>query len=184
MSRRELGVLNELAILRDRIARERNIPLKFVLPDDVMTGLVQVRPKTQEELGQLRRLDAGMRRQLGTAIIETIKRGEVIPEDALPPKAPRPLSAQREAFVAMLAVLINAIAAENNVPSATLLSRATLERVARELPQSIEELRAVLDVAPWRERLVLEPLWDTMNGRRALRIAGYEEGVPRPSFGE
>ncbi|HXP92635.1 MAG TPA: ribonuclease D [Candidatus Binatia bacterium] len=184
MSRRELGILNELAILRDRVARERNIPLKFVLPDDVMAGLVHVRPKTQDELGQLRRIDAGMRRQLGAQIIETIKRGEAIPEDALPPKAPRPLSAQREAFVALLAVLVNAIAAQNDVPPATLLSRATLERVARDLPQSIEELRAVLDLVPWRERLVLEPLWETMNGHRALRVAGYEEGVPRPAFGE
>lgn len=184
MSRRELGVLNELAILRDRVARERNTPLKFVLPDDVMAGLVHVRPKTSEDLSQLRRLDAGMRRQLGAQIIETIKRGEAIPEEALPPKAPRPLSAQREAFVALLAVLVNAIAAADDVPSATLLSRASLERVARELPQSIEELRAVLDLAPWRERLLLEPLWETMNGQRALRVAGYAEGVPRPAFGE
>lgn len=184
MSRRELGILNELAILRDRVARERNIPLKFVLPDDVMAGLVHVRPKTADDLGQLRRLDAGMRRQLGTQIIETIKRGEAIPEDALPPKAPRPLSAQREAFVGVLAVLVNAIAAQNDVPSASLLSRAVLERVARDLPQSIEELRAVLDLAPWRERLILEPLWETMNGQRALRVAGYSEGVPRPVFGE
>ncbi len=184
MSRRELGILNELAILRDRVARERNIPLKFVLPDDVMAGLVHVRPKTTDELGQLRRLDAGMRRQLGAQIVETIKRGEAIPEDGLPPKAPRPLSSQREAFIGVLAVLVNAIAAENDVPSATLLSRSVLERVARELPQSIEELRAVLDLSPWRERLILEPLWATMNGRRALRVAGYEEGVPRPVFGE
>jgi ribonuclease D len=184
MSRRELGILNELAVFRDRVARERNLPLKFVLPDDVMIGLVHVRPKTQEELGQLRRLDAGMRRQFGEQIIEAIKRAEAIPEDALPPKAPRPLSAQREAFVAVLAVLVNTIAAENDIPSATLLSRAALERVARELPQSIEELRAVLDLAPWRERLLLEPLWATMNGRRALRVVGYEEGVPRPTFDE
>jgi len=184
MSRRELGILNELAILRDRVARERNIPLKFVLPDDVMAGLVHVRPKTPDDLGQLRRLDAGMRRQLGAQIVETIKRGEAIPEEALPPKAARPLSAQREAFVALLAVLVNAIAAANDVPSATLLSRASLERVARELPQSIEELRAALDLAPWRERLILEPLWETMNGQRALRVSGYAEGVPRPAFGE
>jgi len=31
MNRRELGILNELANLRDRYARERNIPLKYVL---------------------------------------------------------------------------------------------------------------------------------------------------------
>jgi ribonuclease D len=39
MNRRELGTLNELALLRETIARERNIPLKYVLPDDVLVGL-------------------------------------------------------------------------------------------------------------------------------------------------
>jgi ribonuclease D len=46
MNRRELGVLNELALLRETIARERNIPLKYVLPDDVLVGLVGLRPMT------------------------------------------------------------------------------------------------------------------------------------------
>jgi len=55
MSRRELGVLNELALLREAIARERNIPLKYVLPDDVLVGLVGLRPTSVDELGQLRR---------------------------------------------------------------------------------------------------------------------------------
>lgn len=184
MTRRELGILNELAILRDRVARERNVPLKFVIPDDVMAGLVHVRPRTTDDLSQLRRLDAGVRRQLGPSIVETIKRGEAIPEDALPQRAPRPLSTQREALVSLMAVVVNAVAAANDVPTALLLSRAVLERVARELPQSIEELRATLDLAPWRDQLVLEPLWEMLNGRRALRVAGYEEGVPRPVFGE
>lgn len=184
MTRRELGILNELAILRDRVARERNVPLKFVLPEDVMAGLVHVRPKAPEDLAQLRRLDAGMRRQLGAQIVEAIQRGEAIPEEELPPKAPRPLSSQREAFVALMAVLVNAVAAENNVPSVLLLSRSSLERVARELPPTIDDLRAMLALAPWRERLILEPLWEVMNGRRALRVAGYDQGVPRPVFGE
>ncbi|HEY6235269.1 MAG TPA: HRDC domain-containing protein, partial [Candidatus Elarobacter sp.] len=88
MNRRELGILNELAKLRDRYARERNIPLKYVLPDDVMVGLVQLRPKAVDELAQLRRIDAGTRRNLGERIVEAVARGEAIPDDELPPRAP------------------------------------------------------------------------------------------------
>lgn len=44
MNRRELGVLRELAQLRDTLARERDIPLKYVIPDDVMAGIVALRP--------------------------------------------------------------------------------------------------------------------------------------------
>jgi len=80
MSRRELGVLNELALLREAIARERNIPLKYVLPDDVLVGLVGLRPTSVDELGQLRRLDAGMRKHIGARIIEAVAAGEAIPK--------------------------------------------------------------------------------------------------------
>jgi ribonuclease D len=75
MNRRELGVLNELALLRETIARERNIPLKYVLPDDVLVGLVGLRPSTIEELSQLRRLDAGMRKHIGTRILAAVAAG-------------------------------------------------------------------------------------------------------------
>lgn len=182
LNRRELGILNELALLRETIARERNIPLKYVLPDDVLIGLVGLRPQTVEELGQLRRLDAGMRKHIGSRIIAAVAAGEAIPEDALPPRAPRPLGAQRDALVAAIALLINAVAAANELPAAMLVSRGEIERVARELPQSPDALAALLDLAPWRRDLVVGPLWEFLGGERALRIAGYRDGAPRTAW--
>jgi ribonuclease D len=183
MNRRELGILNELAHLRDRYARERNIPLKYVLPDDVMVGLVQLRPKTVEELGQLRRIDAGTRRNLGDRIVEAVKRGESLPEDELPPRAPKPLGPQRDALVATMAVLVGAIAAQNDIPTTLVLPRAALERIAREAPQTPEILGDLVNLNPWRRELVVEPLWDLLGGTRALRVTGYLDGNPRTVFG-
>jgi ribonuclease D len=182
MNRRELGVLNELALLRETIARERNIPLKYVLPDDVLVGLVSLRPTQPDELSQLRRLDAGMRKHIGPRIIEAIAAGEAIPEDELPPRAPRPLGAQRDALVAAIALLINAVAAANDLPAALLVSRGEIEKIAREGPQSPEELAELLGLAPWRRDLVIGPLWAFLSGDRVLRIAGYREGAPRTTW--
>lgn len=182
MNRRELGVLNELALLRETIARERNIPLKYVLPDDVLVGLVGLRPASIEELSQLRRLDAGMRKHIGARIIEAVAAGEAIPEAALPPRAPRPLGAQRDALVAAVALLINAVAAANDLPTGLLVSRGEIERIARDLPQSPDEVAALLDLAPWRADLVVGPLWQFLSGERALRIAGYRDGLPRTTW--
>jgi len=182
MNRRELGILSELAILRDRLARERNIPLKYVIPDDVLVGLVSLRPKSVDELSQLRRLDNGIKKHSGAQIIEAIARGEGLPEDGLPPRAPRALSSQREALVTTMNVLVNAVAAENDLPSTLLLSRSGLERIARDLPASVDELVSLLGLAPWRRSLVVEPLWELLNGRRVVRIEGYAEGNPRTSF--
>jgi ribonuclease D len=182
MNRRELGVLNELALLRETIARERNIPLKYVLPDDVLVGLVGLRPTTVEELSQLRRLDGGMRKHIGTRIIDAIAAGEAIPEDELPPRAPRPLGAQRDALVAAIALLINAVAAANDLPSTLLVSRNEIERIAREGPQTPDALAELLDLTPWRRDLVIGPLWSFLTGERTLRIAGYADGAPRTTW--
>ena len=182
MNRRELGILNELAHLRDRYARERNIPLKYVLPDDVMVGLVQLRPKSVDELSQLRRIETGTRRNLGERIVEAVRRGEAIPEDALPPRAPKPLGPQREALVSTMAVLVSALAAENDLPTTLLLPRVALERIAREAPQTPEALGDVVNLTSWRRQLAVEPLWRLLSGESVLRVRGYGNGEPRTTF--
>ena len=184
LNRRELGVLKELAVARDRAARERNIPLKYVIPDDAMVGIAQIRPKTTEDLAQLRRLDNGIRRTFGKMIIDAVKRGEVIPEIDLPAKPIRSLTPQRESLVSTMNVLVNAIAAENDLPATLLAPRSALERVARELPQTYDAFVETLGLAPWRRELIVEPLWRFLSGRVPLRIEGYGEGVPRTIVGE
>ena len=179
LNRRELGILNELAVLRETIARERNVPLKYVLPDDVLAGIVALRPKAVDELGQLRRLDLGMRKAIGARIIEAVRAGEALPEETLPPRAPRPLGAQRDGLVAALALLVNAVAAASDLPSTLLLARGDIERIARETPSSRDDLADLLDLSPWRRELIVEPVWQLLTGERVLRIVDYRTGSPR-----
>ncbi|MBD5603823.1 MAG: HRDC domain-containing protein, partial [Candidatus Eremiobacteraeota bacterium] len=75
MNRRELGILREVAQLRDALARERDVPLKYIIPDDVMAGIVSLRPATRDDLAQLRRLDAGARKAYGDRIVAAVAAG-------------------------------------------------------------------------------------------------------------
>ena len=179
MSRRELGVLAEVARLRDRLARDRDLPLKYVMPDDVLGGLATLRPHRVEDLAQLRRLDAGTRRSLGTAIVEAVKRGESIPEEQLPAKFARPLGNSRETLVSLMSVVIGEIARENDLPASLLVPRTALERLAREVPREREEFEHTLDLSPWRMHLVGDRVWRLLSGESALRIEGYATGDPR-----
>ena len=102
MSRRELGILNELVKLRDAVARERDLPVRYVLPDDVVAGLAATKPTKADDFAQLRRFDGGMKRQLGPAILAAVARGQALPEDELPQR-PRPAGgagARRPGFAA------------------------------------------------------------------------------------
>jgi ribonuclease D len=179
MNRRELGVLREVARLRDSLARERDVPLKYIIPDDVMAGIVSLRPAVRDDLAQLRRLDAGGRKAFGDRIVAAVAAGLALAETDLPAKPARPPGGEREAIVACLSVLVNAVAAENELPAGLLTTRAALERVARELPQSAADVARVLDASSWRASLVAEPLHRLLSGDVALTVGGARRGTPR-----
>jgi ribonuclease D len=179
MNRRELGVLSELVRLRDGVARKRDLPVKYVIPDDVIAGLATLKPKSVEDLVQLRRLDAGARRQLGGAIVEAVARAMALPEEALPEKPKRPLGPSRDTLVSLLSVVVGEIARESDLPASLLVPRAALERLARELPRDREQFERVLELAPWRFELAGDRLWRLLSGQAALRIEGYAAGDPK-----
>jgi ribonuclease D len=179
LGRRDLAILRELAQLRDGLARERDVPPKYIFPDDVVTGLVSLRPRTIEDLKQLRRLEHSMLKQFGVQILQAVERAVELPEEELPPRPPRPPSLHRDAIVALLSVLVNSLAASHDLPSTLLAPRAALERVARDLPKTAEDLATALELSPWRIELLAEPLLALLWGRTSLAIIGSETDSPR-----
>jgi ribonuclease D len=179
MNRRELGILNEIVKLRDRIARDRDVPVKYVIPDDVVAGLATLRPKTLDDLAQLRRLDAGARRQLGTAVLDAVARGQALDDAGLPEKPQRPLGPSRDTLVSLLGVVVGELAREADLPASLVVPRAVLERLAREAPRDRAAFDAALTLSPWRLELVGDALWRLLSGDSVLRIEGYAEGDPK-----
>ena len=179
MNRRELGILSEIVKLRDRVARERDLPVRYVLPDDVVAGLTTLKPAQPEDLAQLRRLDAGARRQLGTAILQAVARGQALDEADLPERPSRPSAPARDALVALLGAAVAEIARDAALPSSLLVPRAVLERLAREVPPDRVSFEHVLALQPWRLALVAEPLWRLLSGEAGLRVEGYAQGDPK-----
>ncbi|MGD0968450.1 MAG: ribonuclease D [Candidatus Aquilonibacter sp.] len=179
MSRRELAVLSEIVKLRDDQARARDLPPKYIIPDDVVSGLATLRPKRVEDLEQLRRFDAGSRRALGKAIVEAVARAEALPEDALPERPARPLGSSRDTLAALMGVVVGEIAREHELPQSLLVPRAALDRVAREIPNNVAEFERALELSHWRLTLVGEPLWRLLSGEVHVAIEGYAARDPK-----
>jgi len=179
MNRRELGILNELVKLRDRVARERDLPVRYVLPDDVVAGLAVLKPAQVDDLNQLRRLDGGMKRQLGSAILQAVARGQALDEADLPQRPARPSAPARDALVSLLSATVAEISRDSALPPSLLVPRSALERVAREVPPDRASFEHALALQPWRLALVAEPLWRLLSGDAALRIEGYAQGDPK-----
>jgi ribonuclease D len=178
MNRRELAVLRELVRFRDRTARRRDVPPRYVIPDDVVGGLATLRPKSAEDLAQLRRLDAAARRQHGTAILQAVAEAEALPDDELPERPKRPLGTARDTLVSLLNIVVGEIARQNDIAPSMLVPRGALERASRELPGDPQALADALELSPWRLELVLQPLWRVLSGDASLAVEGYAGGDP------
>jgi ribonuclease D len=179
MNRRELAVLAEIVRLRDQQARLRDLPPKYIMPDDVVSGLSTLRPKRVEDLDQLRRLDAGARKSLGKSIVEAVARAEAMPEEDLPERPARPLGQSRDTLAALMGVVVGEIARDHELPQSLLVPRAALERVAREVPGDRAAFDRALELSHWRLELVGEPLWRLLSGELHIGIEGYTERDPK-----
>jgi ribonuclease D len=178
MNRRELAALRAIVQLRDAIARRRDLPPRYVLPDDVVSGLATLRPKRIEDLAQLRRLDAAARRQHGAAILDAVARAERLSDDELPERPKRSLGPTRDTLVSLMSIIVGEIAREREIAPSLLVPRGALERVSRELPRDPQQLAATLELSPWRLNLVAEPLRRLLWGEASLGVEGYAAGDP------
>ncbi len=98
MNRRELGILRELAVLRDRLGARARRPAE-VHRSRRRDG--RDRPPAtkvaRDDFAQLRRMDAGVRKAYGERIVAAVARGAALHEDGPPAKPARPRGQDREA---------------------------------------------------------------------------------------
>ncbi|MHB8432868.1 MAG: ribonuclease D [Candidatus Tyrphobacter sp.] len=178
MSRRELAVLSALVKMRDGFARRRDVPPRYIIPDDVLAGLATLRPTSADDLAQLRRLDAAARRQHGAAILEAVAAAAALPEEELPERPSRPLGTARDTLAALMSIVVGEIARRHDLAPSLLVPRASLERVSRELPRDARALEDALNLSAWRLELVEQPLQRLLWGEASIVVEGYADGDP------
>ena len=154
--------------------------MRYVLPDDVVAGLATIKPVKSDDFAQLRRFDAGMKRQLGPAILEAVARGQALSEDELPQRPTRSAAPSRDALVSLLGAAIAEIARAAELPASLLVPRAALERLAREIPARSGELRTRVGTCSrgaWRSSPTRSG--GCSRGEAKLTIEGYARGDPK-----
>jgi len=156
-NRRQLGLVKAIAAWREREAQRINIPRGRLVKDEQIGEIAALAPVDADALERARGITSGFARgKSGASLLEAIAAAKTIPEADLPkPDRGRDTPRASPALVALLKVLLNAAAEQNDV--------------APRLVAGGDEIEALVldETAP---NPVLEGWRFEMFGRDALRL--------------
>lgn len=176
-SRRAVAVLMELADWRERAAQGQNVPRARILRDEALYDIANQAPTDVQRLGQLRSLSDGFARSArAREIVDAVKRGLARDLATVPPlPSGNGTTAEENALIDLLRVLLKAAAARNRVAPKLIASAADLERIAAESEPDLPALKG------WRRALFGEDALRLKRGEIAMAVASGEVvTVPRP----
>nr|WP_235017752.1 ribonuclease D [Thermomonospora echinospora] len=173
-SRRQLAIVREVWLARDRLARERDLSPGRVLPDSAIVQLALESPRTPAELLALPTMRGRGARRHQSAWLRAVTRAQGLPDSALPPPSqpgdgPPPTHrwAERDPQAAKrlsaARTVVAALADEHTMPAENLLQPDSVRRLAWSPPAEVSAatvggaLRA-LGARDWQVRLVATPL--------------------------
>lgn len=161
VSPRELTVLSELCISRDRIAERMNRPVFKVIADALLLDIARHLPEKDVDLAGLG-LSSKQIRLWGSEILEAVKRGTVAPlVDREPSRRPN------DAMVRRLQKLKNwrkKVAEDLKVESDIVLPKAYLNKLAENPPKTLQELESLMHESPTRFQKYGEQIFRLIRG--------------------
>jgi ribonuclease D len=169
-NKKSLAVLMELAAWREQLAQAQDVPRGRILRDEALYDLANQMPSSPEQLGELRTLSEGFSRSArAREIIEAVKRGLARDPRTVPPlNHGNQLSAEANATVELLKVLLKSAAARHRVAPRMIADSSDLERIAADKEPDVPALRG------WRRQLFGEDALRLKRGELALTLAGGE----------
>lgn len=161
ISPRELTVLSELCLSRDRIAERLNRPVFKVISDSILLDIARNLPEKDVDLGGLG-LSAKQIQLWGSEILEAVKRGAVAPLVAREQvKRPSDKTLKR---LEKLKNWRKKVAQELGVESDIVLPKSYLNSLAENPPKRLQELENILRESPTRFKQYGEQIYRLVGG--------------------
>lgn len=183
-SRAELAALRALTAWRELEARTRDLPRKWVVPDDVLVDVARRRPRVLDDIQSLGRLSEKVLVRHGAAMVEAVKEALDTPEDTWPIRTSTDDSAAVSALADLLDLYLRVRARDAGVAAPRMGNKKDVLAVARYLldgkgaSAANGKLDAALDGDPevplllrgWRRDVIGEELVSVATGEASLRF--------------
>ncbi len=164
LDKRQMAALRELYILRDELAQARDEPPGRMMSNKALLQIAKSLPRRSAELEGMRGLPRWLVRRHGHEVIEAVKHGAESRLPLEPPRQPRIPNHIAERYNA----LVNwrrQKAQARGVESDVIISKGTLWQIARRQPGTIDDLRDIDGLGPWRRGEYGAELLGVINGR-------------------
>ncbi len=172
-SKKQLGVLVQLAAWREREARDKNVPRARVLKDDALAEVAVQMPQTREALNQLRALPKGMSTsRIGDGILKAVKAGLDIDPKSLPqPDDGRDdMSETALAAAEVLKLALKVVCEQQGIAPKLVASSSDIEAVAENDSADVQMMHG------WRRELFGDL---ALAIKRGEAVIGFERGRVR-----
>lgn len=161
-----LGVLREVYLWRDAMARRQDRPPFRVLSNTALLEISRRRPKTLEELEDIPGMSVHLRRRYASDLLRAVARGVQSPISS-PPKngsGPRFTWEEKERFERLRAWRAG-YAQRRDEETDILISNRILKSIAQAVPRTVEELRAVEEISDYLIEHYGEEILRALRGR-------------------
>ncbi len=159
---RQTAVLKEIALYREQVAREINLPVFKVLSDRVLLAIAESCPEDLHALQKTPGLSDSQYQRHGKALLKAVQRG-LKGAPLYPPQKNRP----DEEYLARLDALRawrKKTAQQMHVASDVILPRDLLFTLVARNPSDMQSLSELLTQVPWRLEHFGEQILQTLNG--------------------
>ena len=159
--RQTLAVLRELAAWRETTAKHRNIPRKWLAPDEALTEIAQNLPKNTQQISRVRKLNA--KPADNDALLAAVERGLASPEEDWPslPEKKATVNAD-DSMVALLQALLRLRCEAHGVAMKMVATRSDLEMLAGLKKPNVRCLQG------WRREIFGNDALALLEGKLAL----------------
>ena len=157
LGRRQMGLLQEIYLLRERLAQSVDVPVHKIFSNRVMFKIVKAEPTSIRELSQIRGMPPSQVRRYGDQILDALAAGRRadLPESPPLPEPPSPFLLER---YKMLQQWRKHKGAERGVESDLVLPKSMLWELAHTLPTTREGLAQLDGLGPQRLALYADDL--------------------------
>ena len=179
LSRRELARLRELVKWRDAIAAELDRAVFRVAGNEVLLDLARMAPATRDTLFAVKGFPRGMSETRATEALDSIKRGDSVPDANLPrfPKSTRwDKDPEFDDRVAHLKTVRDAAAMRLNLDPGVVCSRDRMEAVARRNPRTATEVAEVSELRRWQVEVLAEDFASAL-----AKMPSSSSSAPKPA---